>query len=180
MTDEQMLHQIQARQQDSMETFMNKYYRYVYTVIANILGTSGGQQDIEELAQDAFYSVWNHAGDISPRKLKAYLGTTARNRAKSWLRSHKELPMALDTVEIPDPGDSLEDAAVQAELCRKLRQAISRMRPKDREIFLRHYYYLQNTAEIAELMNMPRNTVLTRLARGRKILKKTLSKEELL
>lgn len=180
MTDEQMLLQMQSRQQDSMEAFMQKYYRYVYTVIANVLGSFGSREDIEELLQDAFYSVWSHADGISPRKLKAYLGTTARNRAKSWLRSHKELPMAPDTVEIPDPDSSLEDAAVQAELYRKLRQAISHMRPKDREIFLRHYYYLQSTADIAELMNMPRNTVLTRLARGRKILKKTLSKEELL
>lgn len=178
MTDAQMLHGIQASQQESMEAFMRKYRRYVYTVIANILGSFGSREDIEELLQDTFFSIWRHAEGISPHKLKAYLGTTARNRAKSFLRSHKELPMAADTVEIPDPGDSLEDAAVQAELCQRLRRAIARMRPKDREIFLRHYYYLQNTAEIAELMNMPRNTVLTRLARGRKLLQKTLNKEE--
>ena len=53
------------------------------------------------------------------------------------------------------------------------------MRPKDREIFLRYYYYLQTTDQIAETMGIPPSTVRSRLSRGRKTLKETLSKEVL-
>lgn len=86
--------------------------------------------------------------------------------------------MALDTIEIPDPRSSLEDAAVQKELGQQLRRAIQKMRPKDREIFMRHYFFMQTAKEISLQMDLPLNTVLSRLTRGRKILKKILLKGE--
>jgi RNA polymerase sigma-70 factor (ECF subfamily) len=87
--------------------------------------------------------------------------------------------MDLDTIELPDDGNSLEDTIMQAELQRLIQKALRKMRPKDREIFLRHYYYLQTSEQIALIMGIPSSTVRTRLARGRKILKEILSKEEL-
>lgn len=179
MTDERLLKALQSQQQDAMDALMGKYQKYVYIVIANILGSSGGPEDIEELVQDTFYAIWTHADAIHTGNLKAYLGTTARNKAKSWVRSRRELPMALDMVEIPDSGHTLDDLAAQEELARYIRNALNRMRPKDREIFLRHYYYLQTTGEIASHMGIPVSTVCSRLMRGRKILKKSLSKEGL-
>lgn len=179
MTDKQLLLRLQAQQQGSLDELMKKYHKYIYTVIANILGSAGTPEDIEELLQDAFYAVWSHA-DAIHGSLKAYLCTTARNRAKSWLRGRRELPMALDYVELPDACESLEDAAQQQELARYVRSAIDQMRPRDREIFLRYYYYLQGTEEIAEHMGIPIGTVCSRLARGRKHLKRVLSKEVLL
>lgn len=178
MTDEQLLRGLQEKQPEAMDALMRKYYRYLYTVVAGMLRGCGGKEDVEELLQDAFYAVWTHADAIRGGKLRAYLRTTARNKAKSWLRGRRELPMALDSIDIPDPNGSLEEAAEQEELARVLQRAIGRMRPRDREIFLRYYYYLQTAAEIAEQMDMSQNTVLSRLMRGRKQLKKTLSKED--
>ena len=89
------------------------------------------------------------------------------------------MPMDLDTVEIADPGGSLEDAARQTELSGYIQRAIDSMRPKDREIFLRYYFHLQTGEEIAVDMGIPKGTVFSRLARGRKILGKILSKGEL-
>lgn len=177
MTDEQLLRKLQAGQPEGLEAFMEKYHRYVYTVIANILGSAGGAQDIEELVQDTFYSVWHHA-DAIHGKLRTYLSATARNKAKSFLRSCRELPMDLDTIELPDPGAPLEEAAWQEELARQLQRAIHRMRPRDRDIFLLYYYQFQPAEEIARQLDMPVNTVYSRLARGRKTLQKTLRKEE--
>lgn len=178
MTDEQMLRRLQAGQQDALETLMQKYYRYIYTVVANTLGTAGGPEDVKELVQDTFFSVWRHADTIHER-LRPYLSTTARNKAVSWLRGRRELPMSLDMIEIPDPGGSLDEAAQQEELTRKIQNAINRMRPKDREIFFRYYYYVQTTEEISAQMGLSPNAIRTRLSRGRQILKKTLSKEVL-
>lgn len=177
MTDEQLLWRLQAQQQGALAELMRKYHRYVYTVIANVLGGAGGPEDVEELAQDAFYAVWTHAEAIQGKKLRAYLCTTARNKAKSWLRGRKEIPMALDAIEIPDPDGALDELAQREELCRQVRRAVDKMRPRDREIFLRHYFYLQTAEEIAARMDIPKNTVLSRLYRGRKSLQKILSKE---
>ena len=114
MTDNQLLQQLQFQHPDSMELLMKKYYRYVYTVVANVLGIRGTHEDIEELVQDTFYAVWSHANGIQG-SLKAYLSTSARNKAKSWLQNQWELPMALDTVEIPDTIASLDAVAQHAD-----------------------------------------------------------------
>ena len=78
---------------------------------------------------------------------------------------------------VPTDG-RMEEKAIQAELAKRLRQAIDAMRPKDREIFLRYYYYLENTDTIAARMDIPAATVRSRLARGREQLKNTLCKED--
>ena len=47
----------------------------------------------------------------------------------------------------------------------------------ERSIFLRHYYLYQSTGQIAEDMGINRNTVTTKLRRGRERLKEELRKE---
>ena len=179
VSDKQLLLQLQDHSQDALELLMQKYSPYLYTVITYILGRVGSPEDIEELMQDSFYAVWNHAENIHGN-LKAYLRTTARNKAASWLRSHRELPMAFDYIEIPIDSNSLEDVILQEELSQYIQHALCRMHSKDREIFLRYYYYLQNTAEISECMGIPAGTVSSRLSRGRSVLRKSLGKEHIL
>lgn len=179
MTDEQLLRRLQTRQPGAPEAMMEKYYRYIYTVVGNIIGGIGSHEDIEELTQDTFYAVWEHADRIHGR-LRPYLSTTARNKAKSWLRGRRKIPMDLDTIDIPDPDSSPEAAITQKELAKRITQAVDRMRPTDREIFIRCYYYLQSTETIAQRMGLSPNAVRTRLTRGRKALKKQLDREGLL
>jgi len=175
MTNEQLLRRLQAGDQTALEALMQKYHRYVYTIIANILGRQGTTADAEELTADTFYAVWEHTSSI--HNLKSYLGSTARNKAINHLRRQRELPMDLDTIDLPDPSPDLEDQLLRRELARRVREAIEKMRPRDREIFLRYYYYAQTTEEIAILMDLPAATVRSRLARGRAKLKTILSKE---
>ena len=177
-SDAQLLRRMQAGDDKALGQLMNKYGGYVYRVIANVLLTSGTPSDAEELTSDTFYAVWNHAGTIDARNLKAYLAVTARNKAKSFLRKHRELPMDLDTLPLSS-GLSLEDHALEQELKTVLHRAIDKMRPQDRDIFLRYYYYMQTTSQISQLLNIPHSTVRTRLMRGRKTLQKMLIKEGL-
>lgn len=179
MTDEQLLRRLRARQPEALEDLMEKYRRTVTVMIANVLGSAGTPADAEELASDTFYAVWQYADHIRPGKLRAYLTVTARNKAKSFLRSRRELVMDLDTIDLPDAGDTMDEALIREELARRVRRAIRKMRPRDREIFLRYYYYMQTTEQIAQEMGMEAATVRSRLHRGRKTLKDILSKEGL-
>lgn len=177
MTDDELLKNLQTREPGALEEMMQKYNRLLYTIIYNILKNSGCHGDMEELVSDTFYAVWTHADNIRPGNLKAYLSITARNKAKTFLRSRQPFAMDIDELELPDSYLTPEGMLLQEELSHSIQRAIHRMRPGDREIFLRYYYYLQNTEEIVEHMNMPASTVRSHLARGRKVLKKMLSKE---
>lgn len=179
MKGDQLLEELRQGNQAALEDMIARYHRYVSAIIGKMLVSAGSPQDVEELVQDTFYGVWRNAGNIQG-SLKAYLCTAARNQAKSYLRRSRPAALSTDTVDIPDQLGDLEDAAIQRETARLLRQAIDRMRPRDREIFLRTYYYLQNSKEIAQEMGISPNTVRSCLMRGRKVLQKTLGKEGLL
>lgn len=179
MTDEQLLREMRKGNQEALQQMIQRYHRYLTTIIGNILGSGGSREDIEELVQDTFYAVWNRAGEIRG-PLKPYLCTAARNRAKSHLRKNHPQFSGGDLVEVPDELSNLEESAIRADLAQRVRAAIDRMRPRDREIFLRTYYYLQNSQEVAQEMGLSPNTVRSCLLRGRKVLQRTLGKEGIL
>ena len=54
---------------------------------------------------------------------------------------------------------------------------VAAMDPPDREIFLRKYYLLQSSKEIAAALGMAENTVNTRLSRGRERLRRQLQQK---
>lgn len=59
-----------------------------------------------------------------------------------------------------------------------VRDAVQRLDPQDREIFLRHYFWRQGVRQIAEELDMKESTVKSRLKRGREKLRAILKKEE--
>ena len=177
MTDTHLLARLQAGDEAALAELTERYEPYVCAVIRTILGDHGTPADVEELANDTFYALWHHAGVVRPGKLKAYLAATARNKAKSLLRRCKEPVMDLDTIQIPDGADPLEEQAIRQELAAAVQRAVDSLRRKDREIFLRYYFYYQDTETIAREMGIPAATVRSRLRRGREQLKKKLSKE---
>ena len=177
MTDNHLLARLQAGEEEALERLTDRYHGYVCAVIGTVLGGAGSPSDVEELANDTFYALWYHARDVLPGKVKAYLGTTARNKAKTLLRRHRAPEMDLDTIQIPDGTDSLEDHAIRQELASAVQRAVDGLRPKDREIFLRYYFYYQDTGTIAAQMGIPAATVRSKLQRGRAHLRQVLCKE---
>lgn len=129
--------------------------------------------DIEEVAADVFFALWENAGKVhSP---KGYLGTIARNMAKNKLRQLADtLPLEENLLILE--GVSPEKALEEKELSRAVKRAVLDMGHPDREIFLRFYYYFQSLEEIATEMDMNLSTVKTRLRRGRTRLKETLTR----
>ena len=163
--------------QDALDQLTTRYRSYVCTILSNMLQGSGSYTDVEELCSDVFLTMWQHAREIEDGKIKPWLGTVARNRAKSWLRARRELPMDIDEIELPDGSPGLEDEAIRAELVAAVRKAVDSLRPKDRDIFLRYYFYLQPVETIAAALDMAPVSVRSRLSRGRELLRRKLEKE---
>jgi RNA polymerase sigma-70 factor (ECF subfamily) len=56
-----------------------------------------------------------------------------------------------------------------------LEWALSLMSELDREIFIRYYFFMEKTTEIAEQLDMNESTVRSRLSRGRSYLRQVLT-----
>ncbi|MDR0857932.1 MAG: sigma-70 family RNA polymerase sigma factor [Oscillospiraceae bacterium] len=159
----------------ALEQLISKYTPYVTTVIRGVGDGSITVEDVEEIASDVFFALWQNVGKPNPLKLKAYLGQIARNKAKNRLRSRKEeLPFEDDW--IADEGETLVDGLTRESEQNAVKSAVLSLSEPDREIFLRHYYQLQTVTMIADEMKMGESAIKHRLDRGRLKLKAILIK----
>ena len=174
MTEGKALKELQRGSQQALAWFIDKYTPYVSTIIYNIIGGDMSTADIEEVASDVFFALWNNAGKVRSSSVKAYLGSIARNMAKNKTRERgNALPLDEDILIVDNmtPETRLE----QKELNMRVRHAVLLMEYPDREIFLRFYYYGQPVKDIAAQMEMNASTVRSRLARGREKLRAELT-----
>jgi len=167
------LRALKHKDEAALEWFIDHYAAYVNTIVYNMIGQLMTLADIEEVTSDVFLVLWSNADRVKPDKIKAYLGGIARNRAKLKTRElGHEIPLEDDIIVISDitPEHTLE----KREQARMMKQAVLSMQHPEREIFLRHYYYYQPVAQIAEEMGLNISTVKTKLRRGRDKLKEIL------
>ena len=174
MTDRELIRALNEGDVHALEELIDRYGKYVSSVVSRIL--SGRKQDCEELTEDVFLAAWNNRHKLREDKLKGYLGAIARNKAFNRLRDlQEELPLE-DDVLLED-SDIPCDIAEQKDTARLIERALSRLEPKQRELFVRHYWYGQTVKEAAEEMQLNLSTAKTWLARGREQLKGILIKE---
>lgn len=175
MVEHEAFKKLKRKEERALEWFIDRYAAYVNTIIYNIIGHSVSAADIEELSSDVFFTLWVNAKDISPGKVKAYLGGVARNKAKEYTRKMgTEVLLEDDVILISE--ENLEQDLEEREQARFIREAVLSMKYPEQEIFLRYYYYYQSIAEIAAEMDMNTSTVKMKLHRGRKALKEKLIK----
>ncbi len=164
MTELTALKKLQNGSEEALGWFIERYTPYVTTIINHILGACMDRSDVEEVASDVFYKLWEHAEDVhSP---KGFLGTVARNLAKNKCREiGYELPLEEQILVVDEltPETRIE----KKELDRAVKRAVLEMPQPDREIFLRFYYYCQPLEAISADMGINLSTVKTKLRRGR-------------
>jgi len=136
---------------------------------------TGNREWAEDALQEAYLNIWRIAGDyragISPPM--AWMGVIVRSRALDFLRRRAseradagvELDDYLqDTIagDVDDPVDSA-DASQQATA---LRQCLSRLEAKQREVVSLAYLRDLSHSELAGQLSLPLGTVKTWIRRG--------------
>ena len=126
----------------------------------------------EEVLQEAFVNIWNHAAGYNSAKSAPMTWMTAivRNRALDWLRrpreveideEHEEL-MASIPDESPGPEELLRRSLEAGELAECMK---SLTEEQQRSVTLAFFYGLSH-GELAEQMRKPLGTVKTWIRRG--------------
>lgn len=168
-----LLKRLRAGEVDALEQIIRSNSPYVAAVITYQLGTFGSRADVEELTSDVFLALWQWRGRLETNHLRGWLSVTARNKARDHLRKCK-----IQTTELEDwltvTSDGADRLLEAKERNMLLKQALDRLDAETKELFLRHYFYGQSTADMAEELKMNRSTIKNRLARGRKKLKSVL------
>ena len=156
---------------DRFQTAFTPLLRYIITPILS------DERDREECLSDVALQVWDNVDGYDPSKasfttwLSALARNTALNRRRSIERRRESEPPDED---IPASVDSPEQTVLKEEAARAVWDAVGRLDRRDRDLFLRKYYYYQPTAQIAAELGLSLRAVEGRLYRVRKRLQDEL------
>ncbi len=133
----------------------------------------------EELAQEVFLSLYQNLAAIkSPEHLKFWLRKVASHRCIDYLRRQKfglHMQMSIDDAEVID-AFRVPDVLPDPMLSQKLRRYVAALPEKQRLVVVLRYQEDLDPADIAEVLEMPVNTVKSYLQRGLATLRDKLSR----
>ena len=128
------------------------------------------QADTEDVFQNVFLKYMLHDEPYSDSEHeKAWLLRVTINRCKSFFRSAWQRKTTGLEDDFPDTPFTPDETAVV--------EAVNRLPKKYRQVIYLYYIEGYATGEIAAILEMPQNTVLSQLARARKLLKTALKGE---
>lgn len=113
-----------------------------------------------EILQGTIHSL-RRGGFRGECRLSTFVHAVARNKIAEHLRRRRIETRPL-TEEIPAPGSSPEDAVLQEEVGRAVRDALARLKPKYRDVLYLYYYRGLTVAQIADRLGIPARRVSER------------------
>jgi RNA polymerase sigma-70 factor, ECF subfamily len=155
---------------------------YLDGLYATALRLTRNEDDAEDLVQDTYVKALRFAGRFeSGTNLKAWLYTILHNTYRNQRRDAARDPVASDTdpvehvAELPARGDTPEQILLKGTLDAELQTAFNSLPEAFREaVWLRDVEEF-SYGEIAQMVQVPIGTVMSRIARGRRLLYERLT-----
>lgn len=140
----------------------------------------GEVTDAEDVVQDVFLIVLRHAGRFDGRsRVSTWLTTITVNRCRSLRRRAmvRLRALALQACSWVTEHQPLHCASVDSDEAVRVRQAVARLRPRDREVIVLRYLDETSVGEIAAVLGLSRSAVEVRLHRARERLRELIGSD---
>lgn len=144
------------------------YETYSQDVFRLALSYLRSRQDAEDICQSIFLRLLDRKNPLEEGKEKAWLLTCTANACKNHLKNFWR-----QNVQEMD-----ESIIFTNETNQELWSAVGSLAPKYRAVIHLYYYEGYRQDEIAEILNISRTAVQTRMSRAREQLRKELSRFE--
>jgi len=166
---EQLLILVARGEHQAMEQLYAQTRAAVYAMALSVVKNAHDAQDI---TQDSFVRIWEAAGQYRPQgSPMAWMLTITRNLARMRLRSGEKMTYLEEeqwnAIPAQDAHASAEDRAV-------LQDALAGLSGQERQIVLLHAVTGLKHREIAQLLELPLATVLSKYHRAKKKMIKQL------
>ena len=181
MEDSKIISLFFERSEQAIRELDCKYGGVVRKTAANILDD---RQDVEECVNDTYLKVWNSIPPKAPDLLAPYVCKISRNSAINRYHANNagkrssNYGLVLDEMEecIPS-GVSVETELEAKELTAAINRFLSTLKPEDRFLFVRRYWYADSVTDLAINTNSSVSRISVRLFRLREKLRNQLMKE---
>src|ERR1044071_4417926 len=142
---------------------------------------AGNEHDAEDIVQESFLRAVKFFDSFRGGNPRAWLLTIVRNTSYTWLKRRQtgNAQFHLDDGDFEIEDQAANPAALQAAMANveRVRDAIAQLPLEFREIIVLRELEDYSYKEIADLVEVPVGTVMSRLARGRRQLQKILCQE---
>ncbi len=154
----------------AIDSVIDLYWDGAQRLAYSILGDSAASEDV---AQESMIAVLKNIGRFDARRpFEPWLHRIVVNRALDWSRAEKRrgelpassLPQAGGMVEIADArGGSLDETGSDAP---ELEAMLARLSPEHRAVITLRFRFDYSDGDIAQMLEIPRGTVGSRLRRA--------------
>jgi RNA polymerase sigma-70 factor (ECF subfamily) len=154
------------------EQAVNSLYEGLYRFAFSLAGNA---DDASELTQESFARLLVKGGQLRDRsKVKAWLFTTLYRMYLGWKRRETSLPhIEIASVEselppvTPEMVDKLQNEAVN--------ESLLEVDERYRVPLALYYFENHSYAEIVQMLDIPIGTLMSRLSRGKELMRKSLA-----
>jgi RNA polymerase sigma-70 factor, ECF subfamily len=174
---------IEGMKNGDMASFDIIYRTYSKRLFGFVLQIIKNDSDAEEIVQEVFIRIWESRRQIDSFSLfDSYLFTIAYNKTISLIRKRLSEKKYIDYVkslqnisETPEPYDESEFN----KLSEHVNSLVDQLPPRQKQVFKLHRQEGLAYQEIAEKMNISKNTVENHMAKALKFLRQRINMEHL-
>lgn len=172
-TDEELVTRVLAGEPHLYELLMRRHNQRLYRAIRAVLRSD---TEVEDVMQEAYVNAYAKLSSFrGEAKFSTWITRIALYEAFARVRKGKRYqhaPEEEEEMETREP--SPEQAASDRELAQVLERAIESLPESFRTVFMLRAVEEMSTAECAGVLDIPEDTVKTRLHRARTMLQKSL------
>lgn len=182
--DNRLVERARAGDVDAFGELYQRTHRRIYQYIRQMVPTP---EDAEDLMQEVYLRAWGGLKGLHANEaFWVWLHRIARNAVLD-SRKRKQLDTVslestyadeedeeAEPIEVADWSDNPEQIVLSEATQEAVRQAVRSLPENHREVVTMYHLEDMEISEIAQVLGVPKNTVLSRLARAREALRRKL------
>ncbi|MCB9196842.1 MAG: sigma-70 family RNA polymerase sigma factor [Flavobacteriales bacterium] len=170
---------VNTKDQKAFAELMDRYKDSIYYMLLKMVNDS---DDADDLTIEAFGKAFNRLHQYTPNfAFSTWLFKIATNNCIDFIRKKKKNVLSLDNRYNNDDGDSLmielksegrnpEQEAIREQKMIIMRDVVTRLKPRYKQLIEMRYFEELSYEEIAEQLDLPLGTVKAQLFRARDFL----------
>ena len=165
-----LMERVLGRDAAAFEALYDGYHRLVYGLALRVLSDPSAAEDV---TQAVFLKIWDDPAVFRGGNFAAWIARVTRNRALDAVRARGVRDKTEFSESLP-VDDTVEDAAIANLDGARVRDALSRLPPEQREPIELGFFGGVTHQEIASRIGLPLGTVKTRIRTGLRRLRNAL------
>ena len=177
------MRQVLERRPEALSELYDRFAPTLLALARRILSSAADAVDAEEVLQEVFLHVWNHASryDASRSSVSTWLVLITRSRSIDRLRSRKVVDRVHEAAHQENPAGHASPDGLESVFFRERRQRVKdeldKLPPEQRQVLEMAFYQGLSQTEIADRSSVPLGTVKTRTLLAMKKLRSALRSE---